>query len=50
MAETLAAAEGDLMGDQGPHEELAADMETDMEAPSLAKDNEVAASSSRSHP
>jgi hypothetical protein len=43
MAETLAAAEGDLMGDQGSHEELAADMETDMEAPSLAKDNEVAA-------
>ena len=43
MAETLAAAEGDLMGDQESHEELAADMETDMEAPSLAKDNEVAA-------
>ena len=43
MAETLAAAEGDLMGDQGSHEELAADMETDMEAPSLAMDNEVAA-------
>jgi hypothetical protein len=43
MAETLAAAEGDLMGDQEPHEELAADMEVDMEAPSLAMDNEVAA-------
>ncbi len=43
MAETLAAAEGDLMGDQESHEELAADMETDMEAPSLAMDNEVAA-------
>ena len=43
MAETLAAAEGDLMGDQESHEELAADMEVDMEAPSLATDNEVAA-------
>jgi len=43
MAETLAAAEGDLMGDQEPHEELAADMEIDMEAPSLAMDDEVAA-------
>lgn len=43
MAETLAAAEGDLMGDQESHEDLAADMETDIEAPSLAMDNEVAA-------
>ncbi len=42
MAETLAAAEGDLMGDQESHEELATDMETDMEAPSLAMDDEVA--------
>ena len=42
MAETLAAAEGDLMGDQESHEELAVDMEVDMEAPSLAMDDEVA--------
>ena len=43
MAETLAAAEGDLMGDQESHEELAVDMEVDLEMPSLAMDNEVAA-------
>lgn len=40
MAETLAAAEAGL-GDQESHESLAADMETDMSAPSLATDNEV---------
>ena len=40
MAETLSAAEGDLMGEPGDHEELAADMET-TEVPSLSHDDEV---------
>lgn len=43
MAETLAAAEGDLMGDQESHEDLASDMAIDQAAPTLAVDNEVSA-------
>tara|TARA_R100001198_G_C5235277_1_gene213394 strand:+ start:1628 stop:2635 length:1008 start_codon:yes stop_codon:yes gene_type:complete len=43
MAETLAAAEGDLMGDPEAHEDLAVDMAIDQAAPTLAVDNEVSA-------